>query len=699
MATLAQLIVKIGADITELQRGLDAANSRLERVAGSFQAALGPSQALLKATAGVSAGLFGVAAAGVKLAADMEQSRIAFTTMLGSAERADEFLRDLWSFAARTPFEFTGLQEASKQLLAFGFQAEQVIPMMTAVGNAVAGLGGGAEMIDRVTRALGQMQAKGKVSAQEMMQLAEAGIPAWEILAQKIGVSIPEAMKKAEKEGIPAAVAIQALIEGMNARFPDMMRKQSETLAGMWSTLRDNLTGALRSIGEQIVETFDLKAKLKSAIDALSRLNDLLSQKGLKGALQELIPPDMQAKIVGIAGAITGALMPAILALVSTIAKATWSLRAWMLAGTLLAEGAWYLYRNWDAVTRWFADAWAKLKVWVVRQIDGMLAAIQRLVGWIPGVASRIEAARAGLERYAKEEQSAIEARARAAAMAEAQSKSQRAFQKATEDSTAAVRRMTSSLAGGAAGEGKGATLSDAISLIDQHLEILRAKWDLWAEQNKRLEGSNEFLRARLAALKEQAAALEQAIAAVAAMKGKTAEETARLTLKHLELQKALAQTKNEMDALTESMKQQAAIPWRLPGTGRVIDLATKAGVAIFTALTGQKINLGQTAADVEEYRKAVMERLGPVKSAEWLKLRPKPFAEGGIVTRPTFALLGERGPEAVVPLNRAAAPVTVNVNITGNHIASDLDLRRLAALAADEVSRRIRQQRLAFAP
>jgi len=98
----------------------------------------------------------------VKAAAEYEQTRIAFENLLQSAEQASAFLRDLERFAARTPFELPQLERAARQLLAFGFAAQDILPMLRAVGDAVAGLGGGADMIDRVIRALGQMAAKGR---------------------------------------------------------------------------------------------------------------------------------------------------------------------------------------------------------------------------------------------------------------------------------------------------------------------------------------------------------------------------------------------------------------------------------------------------------------------------------------------------------------------------------------------------------
>ena len=47
------------------------------------------------------------------------------------------------------------------------------------------------------------------------------------------------------------------------------------------------------------------------------------------------------------------------------------------------------------------------------------------------------------------------------------------------------------------------------------------------------------------------------------------------------------------------------------------------------------------------------------------------PFAKGGIVTRPTFALIGEAGPEAVIPLNRAGGMGGITINIEAGLVST----------------------------
>lgn len=264
-SSLGELLVKLGIDASSLKTGMNAAIKDLNKLGKQAEKGIGPimdsiGQGLMVVgTAGV-AGFGAAAAAGIKMNASLEQSKVAFTTMLGSAEKADAFLKEMRDFANKTPFEFNDLQDSAKKMLAFGFAAQDVKPMLTAVGDAVAGLGGGKDMIDGVTRALGQMKAKGKVSAEEMNQLSERGIPGWQMLADKMGLTTAEVMKLSEKGLIPADQAIQALTEGMEKKFGGMMDKQSKTMLGLFSTLKDTASTFLTQVSGPVFDV--LKGKL-----------------------------------------------------------------------------------------------------------------------------------------------------------------------------------------------------------------------------------------------------------------------------------------------------------------------------------------------------------------------------------------------------------------------------------------------------
>ena len=209
----------------------------------------------------------GVGAFALSTASAAETTEMSFTTMLGSAEAAEQMMSRLADFAARTPFELSGLQTATRQLLAYGFQAEDVIPMLTAVGDATAALGTGQTGIEAVTRALGQMQAKGKVQAEEMLQLTEQGIPAWEMLADTLGTDVAGAQDMVTRGAVDSATAIDALITGMEQRYGGLMEKQSQTLAGLASNLVDSLTQPLMELRESDAYA-ELKDSFSEVVDA-----------------------------------------------------------------------------------------------------------------------------------------------------------------------------------------------------------------------------------------------------------------------------------------------------------------------------------------------------------------------------------------------------------------------------------------------
>jgi tape measure domain-containing protein len=183
-----------------------------------------------------------------------QQSEMAFETMLGSAAEAKQMVADIVQFAANTPFEIKGLTESAQKLLAFGFESKDVLPMLQTVGDAMAGLGRGEEGINRATLALGQMAARGKVTGEEMMQLTELGIPAWQALADAIGTDTGTAMDMVTKGMVSAETGINAVLDVMDAKFGGLMEKQAQTLGGLASTIKDTFAVTIGTIAEPAVE-------------------------------------------------------------------------------------------------------------------------------------------------------------------------------------------------------------------------------------------------------------------------------------------------------------------------------------------------------------------------------------------------------------------------------------------------------------
>ena len=271
-------------DLSAIGAGLSDAGQKLADVGG-------------KLTAGITVPLAGATAAvgtfALRTASAAETTEISFTTMLGSEEAALSMMEELADFAAHTPFELSGLQTATRQLLAYGFTAEDVIPMLTAVGDATAALGTGQAGIECVTRALGQMQTRGKVSAEEMLQLTEAGIPAWEYLAEAIGTDTAGAMDAVSKGAIDANTGIQALTDGMERDFGGMMEEQSKTVEGLFSNLSDAIEQPLMKLRES---------------DAYERFADSLEDVvDAAGPFVESLLPHMESGLDAVSGVLDAA--------------------------------------------------------------------------------------------------------------------------------------------------------------------------------------------------------------------------------------------------------------------------------------------------------------------------------------------------------------------------------------------------------
>lgn len=176
--------------------------------------------------------------------ARMEQTKIGFATLLGGMDAAEKHIKELKTFAETTPFEFEGLANMSRRLQNAGVEAQKVLPLMTDIGNAAAAVGASSDEINSISLAFSQIIAKGKVSAEEVNQLAERGIPIWEILSKTLGRTKGEIIDLAEKGKISSDLFLSAFHKFSELNFGDAMEKQSHTFNGAISTIKDIMLDA-----------------------------------------------------------------------------------------------------------------------------------------------------------------------------------------------------------------------------------------------------------------------------------------------------------------------------------------------------------------------------------------------------------------------------------------------------------------------
>lgn len=227
------------------------------------------------------------------LAKELEYAEIAYSNLFRDGDLAKEFIEVLKDFAARTPFDFTDSQDAARRLLAYGMQSKNVMYVMQGLMSASA-MSGSPETVERLSRALGQVYTKGRLMNEEMRQLAEAGIPAYEILREELGLTQKQ-LQNLGRESIPAHTAINALVDGINKRFGGVADNASKTITGLLSNIRDNATLLGHGIFEPLV--MRLKGTFEKVGAFLFRMRELFQQGGIGALFEALVPKELQGTL------------------------------------------------------------------------------------------------------------------------------------------------------------------------------------------------------------------------------------------------------------------------------------------------------------------------------------------------------------------------------------------------------------------
>lgn len=209
----------------------------------------------------------------IKLGADMEQTRISFTTMLGSAERANNTIAKLVKFSEVTPFAQDEVITGAKQLLAYGFAAENLTTDLTRLGDVSAGL---SIPLGDLVYLYGTIRTQGRAMTKDLMQFANRGIPIYDNLAKITGKSGMALQKMVEDGEIGFSTIEKAFIEmtKKGSMFGGLMEKQSKSLAGRWATLTDKIKVMGTTIGESWIPALGRAVeKLISIVDLIPKLD------------------------------------------------------------------------------------------------------------------------------------------------------------------------------------------------------------------------------------------------------------------------------------------------------------------------------------------------------------------------------------------------------------------------------------------
>ena len=258
MPSLGDMVVRIVGDNAEFDSSIDKSQKKFVKFEKS---ALKVGKNLRKF---VTLPILGLGVAAVKAAADMEMQEAAFTTLLGSADKAKTLLKELKTFAAVTPFGLGDLTRTTQTLVGFGIEADKAVTIMKQIGDISQGNG---QKLQSLSLAFAQASSTGKLMGQDLLQMINAGFNPLLQISEDTGVSIAELKKQMEKGEISVEMLESAFANATKegGRFYKGMETASKTLSGQFSTLIDTVVDLGREFGGVLLPT------IKNATVGLTR--------------------------------------------------------------------------------------------------------------------------------------------------------------------------------------------------------------------------------------------------------------------------------------------------------------------------------------------------------------------------------------------------------------------------------------------
>ncbi|EAF2965694.1 tape measure protein [Listeria monocytogenes] len=265
------------------------------------------------------------------------------TVLTGSAKDAQLVMTDLTAAIDGTPIALDAVALGAKKMVAAGMQAANVKPVFTAIADAAYGVGNGSESIDQMTDAISALQASGVAYSDDINRLVDAGVPAWQILANSTEKSVGEMKKYVSEGSLESTKAIAMLTKGIEegttgmagntAKMAGLAKTAGNTISGSFANMKTAAVKSLANIAENlkgpIIQALDVAknafkqfAAVTASPEFQKKLSDMIQKiKELIPVLIELAPilakvaagfiafniiSSVYSKIAGLVGAIKG---------------------------------------------------------------------------------------------------------------------------------------------------------------------------------------------------------------------------------------------------------------------------------------------------------------------------------------------------------------------------------------------------------
>lgn len=265
---MSAVIVEIGADATAFQKAVDGLSQMMRRASSGLQQAIG----------GIGLGL--LMKQSLDTVVSMDRLRRGMSTLEGSAEGAEARLADLRETAKLPGVDFEQAVKADIKLRAVGVSADISKQAIIQFGNALSLAGGTASDLDGVILALTQIISKGKVSAEEINQIAERVPQVRRVMQNVFGTSDTDALQKMK---MTAEEFVTSLIGGFSEldRATAGLDEQMSDINTSIKTATDAMMSGF--IGESIGGMSELSSVVQDNIELLRDLGGVLGDLARTG--------------------------------------------------------------------------------------------------------------------------------------------------------------------------------------------------------------------------------------------------------------------------------------------------------------------------------------------------------------------------------------------------------------------------------
>lgn len=275
-------LAQVSRHAEQVQRGLGGVSGAARGVASSLLSW----GAGLAGVVSVTAAIKEFARAGIEARAAMETLQASYGVLLKSTVLAADATDRLAETAARTPYQLEVLGNAFQRLIAGGLTYNEVIDETSGILWRIGDLAlGSSEKLVSISDAVAKMASSGKVTLEQLMRIAEQGIPIVGALAERFGVTNREVMRLISEGRVGLNDVLGAIrdLTRETGRFADGARVLADTWDGVWSTFRDNvglLSGALFAplldgIKQAVSGLNDLMATWRKAISEADKVKAL----------------------------------------------------------------------------------------------------------------------------------------------------------------------------------------------------------------------------------------------------------------------------------------------------------------------------------------------------------------------------------------------------------------------------------------